>query len=106
MIAGHQRLISPFLTRDHEAGIYYGSICSIYPVRFAGSGTAVALLTHDHEPSTMVTQDVGYKPPSQGPFISHIFTMPLHHAGQVAVHRGSFDPMAPWRHWQDLRHAR
>jgi DUF1707 SHOCT-like domain len=25
---------------------------------------------------------------------------------KVAVHRGSFDPMAPWRHWQDLRHAR
>ena len=25
---------------------------------------------------------------------------------KVAVHRGAFDPMAPWRHWQDLRHAR
>jgi hypothetical protein len=25
---------------------------------------------------------------------------------KVTVHRGSFDPMAPWRHWQDLRHAR
>ncbi len=25
---------------------------------------------------------------------------------KVAVHRGSVDPMAPWRHWQDLRHAR
>jgi hypothetical protein len=23
-----------------------------------------------------------------------------------AVHRGAFDPMAPWRQWQDLRHAR
>jgi hypothetical protein len=25
---------------------------------------------------------------------------------KVTVHRGSYDPMAPWRHWQDLRHAR
>ncbi|MGH3212514.1 MAG: DUF1707 SHOCT-like domain-containing protein [Trebonia sp.] len=25
---------------------------------------------------------------------------------KVAVHRGAFDPMAPWRHWQDLRHVR
>jgi hypothetical protein len=25
---------------------------------------------------------------------------------KVAVHRGAFDSMAPWRHWQDLRHAR
>jgi hypothetical protein len=25
---------------------------------------------------------------------------------KVVVHRGSYDPMAPWRHWQDLRHAR
>ena len=48
VIEGHQRLISPFLTRDHEPGISYGRICSIYPVCFAVSGTAGALLTRDH----------------------------------------------------------
>src|ERR1700733_6075275 len=51
MIAGHQRLISPFLTHDHETGVNYGSICSIYLVRFAVSGAAVALLTRNHVPS-------------------------------------------------------
>jgi hypothetical protein len=25
---------------------------------------------------------------------------------KVVVHRGAYDPAAPWRHWQDLRHAR
>jgi hypothetical protein len=25
---------------------------------------------------------------------------------KVTVHRGAYDPMAPWRHWQDLRHSR
>lgn len=25
---------------------------------------------------------------------------------KVVVHRGRFDPAAPWRHWQELRHAR
>jgi len=25
---------------------------------------------------------------------------------KVAVHHGAVDPAAPWRHWQDLRHAR
>ena len=55
MIEGHQGLISPFLTRDHEAGVNYGSICSIYPVRFAGSGTAVARLTRNHGPSVSGT---------------------------------------------------
>jgi hypothetical protein len=25
---------------------------------------------------------------------------------KVVVHRGRFDPAAPWRHWQDLLHAR
>ena len=50
IIEGHQGRTAPILTRDHETSADYGSICSIYPVRFAGSGTAVALLTHDHGP--------------------------------------------------------
>jgi hypothetical protein len=54
-IAGHQGLISPFLTRDHEVDIHYRSIYSIYPARFAGSDAAVALLTHDHGPSVTGT---------------------------------------------------
>jgi hypothetical protein len=48
LIEGHQGLISPILTRDHEWRINYGIICSIYPARFAVFGAAVALLTHDH----------------------------------------------------------
>ena len=55
MIEGHQGLISPILTRDHETGADYGSICSIYPARFAGSGTAVALLTRNHGPAATGT---------------------------------------------------
>ena len=56
MIEGHQGLISPVLTRNHETSIDYGSICSIYPVRFAVSGASVALLTRDHGPSTNFTR--------------------------------------------------
>ena len=55
MIEGHQGLISPTLTRDHEECVSYGSICSIYPVRFASSGTAVALLTRNHGPAATRT---------------------------------------------------
>jgi hypothetical protein len=55
MIEGHQGRTAPILTRDHEAGVNYGSICSIYPVRFAVSGTTVALMTRDHEPSVTGT---------------------------------------------------
>ena len=55
VIEGHQGLISPFLTRDRKAGADYGSICSIYSVRFAVSDAAVALLTRDHGPSATGT---------------------------------------------------
>jgi hypothetical protein len=55
MIAGHQRLISPFLTRDHEVDVNYEGICSIYSIRFAVSDPAVALLTRDHGPSVTGT---------------------------------------------------
>ena len=55
MIAGHQRLISPFLTRNHETGLSYGSICSIYPVRFAVSDAAVAHMTRDDGPAATGT---------------------------------------------------
>ena len=65
MIEAHQGLISPFLTRDHEAGADYGSRCSIYPVRFAGSRTAVAQLTRDHGPSA--TGTFTRSGPSQNP---------------------------------------
>jgi hypothetical protein len=47
MIEGHQGRTAPFLTRDPGAGADYGSICSIYTVRFAISGAAVALLTRN-----------------------------------------------------------
>jgi hypothetical protein len=55
MIEGHPWRTAPFLTRDREAGVNYGSICSIYSVRFAGSGEAVARLTRDHGPSATGT---------------------------------------------------
>jgi hypothetical protein len=55
IIEGHPWRTAPFLTRNPAAGADYGSICSIYPARFAGSGTAVALLTHDHGPSATGT---------------------------------------------------
>jgi hypothetical protein len=55
MIEGHQGLISPTLTRDHEECVSYGSICSIYPARFAVSGVVVALMTRDHGPSATGT---------------------------------------------------
>ena len=51
MIEGHQRLISPILTRNTDESVNYGSICSIYLVRYAGSGAVVALLTRDNRPS-------------------------------------------------------
>ena len=70
LIEGHQRLISPFLTRNHEAGVNYGTICSIYLVHFAGSGTAVALLTHDHGPSATGTFTRSGTEPSSGAFRS------------------------------------
>ena len=77
LIAGHQRLISPLLTRDQETEGSYGSICSIYSVRFAVSGMAVALVTRNHGPSAAGTpheilDGAGKYPPSclaprQGP---------------------------------------
>jgi hypothetical protein len=51
MIEGHQGLISPIMTRDHYEGMDYGSICSIYPVRFAVSGALLARLTRNPAPS-------------------------------------------------------
>jgi hypothetical protein len=50
VIEGHQGLISPILTRYHESSINYQSIYSIYPVRFAASGAAIARLTRDNGP--------------------------------------------------------
>jgi hypothetical protein len=55
MIEGHQGLISPIMTRNHYADMDYGSICSIYPVRFAVSTAAVDLMTRNHGPSVTGT---------------------------------------------------
>jgi hypothetical protein len=55
MIEGHQGRTAPILTRDHDTSADYRSICSIYPVRFAVSGAAVARLTRDRGPSATGT---------------------------------------------------